>query len=258
MIRQLLERLSRGTSIRRRLPRNFGRRPLHLSADSALSYLKPQWAKSSEPLLRAASKYAAGAQSVWDIGANCGVFAIAAAHVAAPDGEVLAIEADPFLAALLQKSANELENADKKIRVVCAAVSDQPGLARFLVATRGRSSNSLEQAGHRSQAGGTRYVQYVPAITLDGLLSSFTKPDLIKIDVEGAEVLVLNGAQKILETVRPLLYVEVGDEQNAAITDLLRRCDYRLFDGDKSDCVVLKTCAFNTLAVPAESHRTNG
>jgi FkbM family methyltransferase len=258
MIRQLIERLSRGTSVRRRLPRNFGGRPLHLSADSALSYLKPQWAKSSESLLKAATKYAEGAHSVWDIGANCGVFSVAAAHVFATGGEILSVEADPFLAALLQKSANERENADKKIHVVCAAVSDQQGLSRFLVAKRGRSSSSLEQTGHRSQAGGTRYVQYVPTLTLDGLLTSFVKPDLIKIDVEGAEVLVLKGAQEILETVRPSLYVEVGDEQNAAVTDLLRRYEYRLYDGDKSDAIALKTCTFNTLAVPAESQRTNG
>lgn len=258
MIRELLERFSRGTSIKRRLPAQFGNRPVYLSPDSALSYLKPQWAKASQPLLAAAAKYAAGARSVWDVGANCGVFTFAAAHVAAHGAQILAVEPDPFLAALVQRSANENENADRQVNVVCTAVSDQQGLARFLVAQRGRSSNSLEQTGHRSTAGGTRYAQYVPTVTLDMLLQHFASPDLIKIDVEGAEVLVLKGAERILRNARPILYVEVGEKQNAEVSRLLQQFHYRLFDGDASDGVPLNRCAFNTLAVPAESQKTNG
>jgi len=257
MIRHLLERLSRNKAFRRRLPAQFGDRPIYLSADSALSYLKPQWANASASLLSAAAKYASGASAVWDIGGNCGVFTVAAAHVAQRDAEILAVEADPFLASLLQRSANDLNNADKKIHVLCAAASDQQGLARFLVAERGRSSSSLQQSGHRSQAGGTRYEQYVPTITLDGLLAHFARPDLIKIDVEGAETLVLKGAQKILKIVRPLLYVEVGADQNADVTTLLRNHGYRLFNGDSTDEAAMDRCAFNTLAVPVESQRTN-
>jgi FkbM family methyltransferase len=195
--------------------------------------------------------------AVWDIGGNCGVFTVAAAHVAKTDAEIVVVEADPFLASLIQKSVTDRENNDKQIHVLCAAVSDCQGLARFLVAQRGRASNSLEQSGHRNQAGGTRYVQHVPTITLDGLLPHFAKPDLIKIDVEGAEALVLKGAPEILKTVRPLLYIEVGEEQNIEVTSLLQSYDYRLFDGDRDDQVVLERCTFNTLAVPAESQRTN-
>lgn len=257
MIRQLVERLSRGTVIKRRLPAQFGRRPLYLSPDSALSYLKPQWAKASEPLLAAAAKYAAGARSVWDIGANCGVFTFAAAHVAGPNAKILAIEADPFLASLVQKSANESGNSDREINVVCTAVSDRQGLARFLVAQRGRSSSSLEQTGHRSQAGGTRYAQYVPTTTLDALLNHFASPDVVKIDVEGAEGLVLKGAQQILGSVRPLLYVEVGEEQSGEVSSIFHHYEYRMFNGDSCDTMLLKKCAFNTLAVPSESQRTN-
>jgi FkbM family methyltransferase len=257
MIRHLMERLSRGTAIRRRLPNQFGNRPLYLSADSALSYLKPQWAKAHASLLAAASKYASGARAVWDIGGNCGVFTLAAAHVAKPDAEIVAVEADPFLASLLQKSVNDRENADKTIHVLCAAASDRQGLDRFLIAQRGRSSNSLEQAERRTQTGGTRYMHFVPTITLDGLLQQFAKPDLIKIDVEGAEALVLKGAQEILKTVRPLLYVEVGEEQNADVTTLLRNHGYRLFNGDSTDEAAMERCVFNTLAVPVESQRTN-
>lgn len=124
MIRRILERFTRDTSIRRRLPHRFGGRPLYLSGDSALSYLRPRWSMGSQSLLTAAAKYARSAGSVWDIGANCGVFAVAAAHVAEPGAFILAVEADPFLASLLQRSARLPANEDLAIHVLCAAVSD--------------------------------------------------------------------------------------------------------------------------------------
>lgn len=252
MLRRLLERLARGSAFRRRLPPQFGNRPIYLSADSALSYLKPQWADASRSLLDAAAAHATKAKSIWDIGANCGVFTLAAAHVAAPDAEILAVEADPFLAALLQKSTRDPANSDRSISVLCAAVSDHNGVARFLIASRGRSSNSLEQSGHRSQAGGTRFIQHVATTTLDALLEHFSAPDLIKIDVEGAETMVLAGAEQLLSTVRPMLYIEVGEEQNAEVTTILHRHNYRLYDGDRADGVPLEACAFNTLAIPSD------
>jgi FkbM family methyltransferase len=257
LIRSLMERLSRGKAIRRHMPDEFGRRPLYLSPDSALSYLKPDWAKASSELLSAAAKYVNRSDNVWDIGGNVGVFTIAAAHAAGPDAEIVTVEADPFLASLLQRTALDPANADRHINVLCAAVSCSVGVARFLIAERGRSSNALEQSGHRSQAGGTRFVQHVPTVTLDALLKHFARPRVIKIDVEGAETSVLQGATRVLAECRPLFYVEVGAEQNADVTAEFQRHRYRLYNGDSDDEVELTHCAFNTLAVPYESTRTN-
>ena len=257
MFRSLLEKLSRGRAMRRRLPARFGSRPLYLSPDSALSYLKPNWARSSHDLLSAAEKYVIPSDNVWDIGANVGVFAVAAAHMAGSGAEVLAVEADPFLAALLQKTVCEPSNSDLRMTVLCAAASSEAGIARFLVAARGRSFNSLERSGHRQQAGGSRYTQYVPTITLDSLLEHFAKPQVVKIDVEGAEAIVLHGATRILADCRPLFYIEVGAEQNADVMAEFQRHDYKLYDADAEDARELTQCSFNTLAVPRESQRTN-
>jgi len=203
-------------------------------------------------LLNAAATHAANAGSIWDIGANCGVFALAAAHVAGPDSEILAVEADPFLAALLVKSTRHSRNADRTIHVLCAAVSDREGIARFLIASRGRSCNSLEQSGHRQQGGSTRFVQHVPTTTLDALLDHFPQPAFVKVDVEGAEVLVLEGAAKILATVRPVFYIEVGHSQAADVTRVFRNHNYLIYDGDGDSTVPLEICSYNTLAVPEE------
>jgi FkbM family methyltransferase len=250
MLRSFVERMSRGRSFRTRLPPAFGGRSLVVSPDSALSFLKPNWQKLASDLLNVAERHVQADQSVWDIGANVGVFGFAAAHRVGPGGQALFLEADPFLASLLQRSA--LLNVDLGVSVVCAAASSQNGIARFLIAARGRASNSLEQAGHRSTAGGTRYVQHVPTLTLDSLLHDFRPPDLIKIDVEGAEALVLAGATQVLSAIRPIFYIEVGDPQKTLVTKILKENEYDLYDGDSEDETSLKQCTWNTLAVPRE------
>lgn len=257
MIYSLIERLFRNRAIRRRLPKTFGSRRLWLSPDSAMQYLKPNWSQSSSQLLSAAMKYVSKSDTVWDIGSNVGVFTVAAAHVAGPEGEVLAVEADPFLASLLQRSVCDPTNADRRVNVLCAAVSSDPGIARFLVAARGRASNSLESSGHRTQAGGIRYIQYVPTVTLDSLLDHFPKPQVVKIDVEGAEAIVLSGAHRLLSECRPLIYIEVGGAQSADVLAHFQRHRYRIYNGDSDDACEREKCSYNTLAVPMESTRTN-
>jgi FkbM family methyltransferase len=240
MIRTMLEKLVRSRSLRRRLPSAFGKRRLHVSPDASLCYLKPNWTKSSESLFSLVRR-----------------FVKQGAHFAGHSGGVLAVEADPFLAGLLQNSANDVENVDLHINVLCAAVAAESGIEKFLVAARGRSSSSLEKAGHGSQAGGTRFAQYVPTITLDQLLVHFLPPGLVKIDIEGAEYLALLGASKLLSVHRPIFYVEVSDKQSSQVQELFSKNNYRLYDGDSDDGVVVSNCSNNTLAVPQESQFTN-
>ena len=89
------------------------------------------------------------------------------------------------------------------------------------------------------------------------MLDTFAAPHVLKIDVEGAEVMVLEGGTRVLSESRPIIYVEVGRGQNEAVTNILKAKDYRLFDGDSDDGLEIQQCAFNTLAVPSESKLTN-
>ncbi|TWU16997.1 FkbM family methyltransferase [Allorhodopirellula heiligendammensis] len=251
MIRTLIERWGRGKIVRRRLPKAFGRRSIHVSPDAALKYLFPNLERGDPSLLRIATTLST-AQSIWDIGANVGLFTFAAAHRVGSPGKVLAVEADPFLADLLQRSAQMPSNSDLNVRVLCCAASDETSVARFLIANRGRASNSLEQSGHRTQAGGTRYAQYVPTLKLDDLVETFGVPDFIKVDVEGAEMQVLRGAQHILSVHRPSFYIEVSGAQSEHVAAVFSANKYVLFDGDAVDPIRIDSCRFNTLAIPAE------
>lgn len=257
MLKRVLQIVVRNRVLRRRLPAQFGRRPIYVSPDSALSYARPNWTASFSTLFNAVSKYVAQGDNVWDIGANVGVFTLAAAHQTGGVSQVVAIEADPFLAYLLQKTLNQSFNLDRKTRVLCGAVSDADGVAEFSVASGGRSSSGLTESGHRSTAGGTRYTQCVPTFRLDTLLDYFEHPAIIKVDVEGAEIMVLRGASRIMTAVRPAFYIEVGHQQCSEAAQIFRSHDYRMFDGDACDGRILETCASNTLAVPCESKLTN-
>lgn len=251
-LRHLVERMSRNRVIRRRVPSRAGRRVFYASPDAALRYLNPNLEIIGHALFDFVEAHVNAGDIVWDIGANVGLFSVSAAHRVGPNGRVISVEPDPFLAALLQRSANHRSNRDLKMDVLCAAVSDQSGIARFLIANRGRASNSLAQVGGRSQAAGSRYAQYVPTLTLDSLLVSFPAPTVLKIDVEGAEVMVLNVGQRVLAESRPIIYVEVGQEQRAAISSILTQRNYALFDGDSKSNAEVEQCTFNTLALPRE------
>ena len=252
MFRELAERISRSRVIKRRLSVEFGRRTIYVSPDAALSLLKLDLQSANQDLFHAASHHVKRDDHVWDIGANVGLFAVVAAHTAGKNGSVVSVEADPFLATLLQRTSLHPSNHDLAMSTLCCAVSDQVGLAEFLISNRGRASNSLASSGHRSQAGGTRFTQQVLTLTLDRMLDFFTPPQFVKIDVEGAEVMVLEGARKLLSDIRPSLYVEVGAPQSEAATQILIENRYKLFDGDKRKPCPVDSCTYNTLAIPSE------
>ena len=156
---------------------------------------------------------------VWDIGANCGTFAFSCDAAAT----VIAVEADAFLAGLLRKSA---AGSAANVVVVEGAVSDQVGTAEFTVAARGRASNHLSALAGHSQTGGERSRVIVPTVTLDSLLAGHGAPDLIKIDIEGAEPQALRGAVKMLREVRPLIYLEVTSDTEEAIRSTFEAANY--------------------------------
>jgi FkbM family methyltransferase len=227
MLRSVAERLMRNRRIKRRLPNGV---PIYVSPDSQLKYLKRNF---DADLAEMAEKFVTNSSVVWDVGANCGIMAFNAAKAR----QIVAIEADPFLAYLIQESV-ALNGVP--VTVVTAAAFSRPSLAEFSIARRGRASNYLTDVGGRSQTGGERSRIVVPTITLDSLLERFDPPTFIKMDVEGAEVEVLEGAQRILKEARPIVYYE-------AVASTLDRCSQIL---TSAGYTVTKGAEMNWLAEP--------
>ena len=135
-----------------------------------------------------------------------------------------------------QNKTKQLNHYCKRnISVLPAAISDKNSIAKLCIAERGRASNALLEAKGRSQMGGVREINLVPTFTLDTLLTSFDKPNFVKIDIEGAELLAIEGATNLIKNVRPIFYIEVGREHSREIFKCFidngyKTCD---FEGNK-------------------------
>jgi FkbM family methyltransferase len=242
-LRRVAEIASRGIVLRRRLPATFGGKPLYVSPDCGLRYWRRDLTKADPVLLQMVDRYVWPGDVVWDVGANIGLFGFAAAHRAS---RVVLIEADPWLAGLLEKTARFYGN----VSVICAAVADYCGVGTLHIAARARASNFLQGKGS-TQTGGERRAEEVQVLTLDSLTPPL--PDALKIDVECAELAVLRGATRILAEARPRVICEVSGHNADIATALLH--DYKLFDGDAGEPVT--TATWNTVAIPrAGSERT--
>jgi FkbM family methyltransferase len=167
---------------------------------------------------------------VIDVGANLGEWTVPFARKVGPAGRVLAIEPAPRSAAALESTltANALRHAE----IVRCAIGDHDGVAQLAVPVVTSSRTDTGTARIGPACAGHDALQ-VPLRSLDSLAAEQDLPrlDLIKIDVEGHERKVLDGAAAILGRYRPVLVVETGheaDEDRAAIHDRLTGFGYRI------------------------------
>lgn len=139
-----------------------------------------------------------------DAGANVGWFSMLAGGVVGPSGRVVAVEPNPTNCALARRSAED--NGYHNVQVFTAALSDRAGVVAL--ETDGSNGRMVPVDGPPPQPVRASFV--VAACTLDSLLegAGVGQVDLVKLDVEGAEPLVLSGAAAVLARDRPALVSE--------------------------------------------------
>jgi FkbM family methyltransferase len=194
--------------------------------------------------------------TVWDVGANVGLFSFCAAGLSGPSGFVLSVEPDLWLAQLLGRSSQELSRSQSTcscVQVLCASISDSSRVTELSVSERARSSNHLVHASGSSQAQGSRYNQLTVSLTLDSLLEHFPPPSVLKIDVETHEANVLRGATRLLREVRPAVWCEVSQENSDEVTSLLHEAGYQLYGAATQPHMRTERAWFDTLGIPIES-----
>jgi FkbM family methyltransferase len=154
------------------------------------------------------------------VGANVGIYTLLACIKAGPTGKVYAFEPMERNLRYLRRhiTLNHLLNC----HIVEAAVSDTDGTQRF-------SSASWHDSMGRISSDGELEVR---SVTLDSYFygePGLPPPTVIKIDVEGAEMLVLKGANRIFSEFHPQLFIEIhGNQQHADCRAYLIAKGYRL------------------------------
>ena len=154
---------------------------------------------------------------LFDVGAHVGYYSLLSSRLVGAQGRVVAFEAMPRNARFLRHhlEANRCAN----VEVIEGAVSDRAGTARFGKGT-GTGTGRLSDAGEFE----------VRTMTLDDVAAQRgLLPDFIKIDVEGAEERVLDGAARILGEKKPVLFLSThGAEIHARCCARLEALGYAL------------------------------
>jgi FkbM family methyltransferase len=177
---------------------------------------------------RAAADLLVPGDTAVDVGANIGYYSLLFSSLVGPDGQIVAIEALPGLAATVRKHARC--NGADNIRVVNMAASDQPGELPIFQAPQTNIGMTTTRADRGFPASGK-----VAALPLDAILTDREKADcaLIKMDIEGGEVPVV---RRLLDTLdqypkHPALAVEVSpDPEWSALFGQLLAAGYEAFD----------------------------
>lgn len=249
---EIARRLTGGLTFRKRLPPEFGSASIFVTSRADIRLLAPGWKGPGGDLMQVVDRYVKTGMTIWDVGANLGILSFCAAFRASPSGRVFSIEADPKYAEIQNRTARTLPPEYAPVVPLCAAVSDKMSLLSLVVPKNGHARNHLSTVGGNS-ADSVECEKAVVAVTLDFLRQFWPAPQFLKIDVEGAELMALQGANTILRDDRPIIYVEVNEENSPAVTELLKSCSYALFAIDAEGRErPIDTCSFNTLAKPTE------
>jgi FkbM family methyltransferase len=171
-------------------------------------------------------------ETVFDIGANCGVSSYEFSRRVGPTGRVYAMEPDPINFSLLQHNI-ERHNL-KNVTALQIAVSNACGAATFN--SEGTIGSGLEYALDRPTTG--KKVE-VKTVTLEEACRLWGVPNFCKIDIEGAEIEVLRDSVRFLSTHSIQLVLDThhyvrGVKTTRECEDFLRKAHYRVLSGMES------------------------
>jgi FkbM family methyltransferase len=175
-----------------------------------------------------------------DVGANIGSHTIHGSRLVGNEGKVFSFEADPNTFELLQE--NIRSNAVANATLFNQCISDKRSEVLFNV-----DSNSARSSLVRK--GSSQIV--LLANCLDDLLPSGLQVDFLKVDVEGAEYLVLKGATQMFRTAPPRVVVFEATSSLREITDFLSSFGYRFYQFHQSSAALIEveSPVFNTYAI---------
>jgi FkbM family methyltransferase len=140
----------------------------------------------------------------YDLGANVGFFTLLAANIVGQTGFVYAAEPMPTVATELRE--NVALNSLANVEIVEAAICDKVGEATLF-------EGATELNARLDYKPGRKALPPVKTTTVDALVQAGKRPpDVVKIDVEGAEFAVLRGMVNTISSRHPTLIIEVHQQ----------------------------------------------
>jgi FkbM family methyltransferase len=181
----------------------------------------------------------------YDIGANIGFFALLGARFAGPEGHVYAFEPTPDNAAEIR--ANVALNEDANVTVIEKAVGAAAGTGRLQVVDDQSWSKLVETGEHPF----TERVMDIEVVAIDDLVGELRPPTLVKIDVEGFELPVLEGMRRTIAEHAPVIICELHGT-HVEFAAFMRDVGYRLVNLESPDPIETAGESAHALALPPE------
>lgn len=165
--------------------------------------------------------------TAYDVGANIGYISLMLADLTGADGQVFAFEALPSNTQRWQENVN-LNGMSGRMHLFCGAVADNNAKVRFLVHASGGMGKAVGSAGRENAY---QDEIEVPGVSLDEFVfgQGNPPPGIIKMDIEGGEVLALPGMRRLLQETRPGLVMELHGEESIRVSwEILGGLGYRI------------------------------
>src|SRR5450759_3416595 len=189
---------------------------------------KDYWLGTYEPELQSALRELIPTGAViYDVGANIGYVSLLLAKAAGKTGKIFAFEALPSNVEQLRRNV-ALNGMEARVTVIPSAVIQVPGPVRFLVHTSGGMGKAAGSAGREDQV---QSELNVPGISLDEFVygQGNPLPQVVKMDIEGGEVLALPGMRRVLAEAPPLMLMELhGPESGRVAWETLTAAGYEI------------------------------
>lgn len=197
---------------------------LHLNPRTGRDYFNGDVEPEVQAVLR---KYLQPGMTVFDIGSNIGFFSLLAARLVGVTGRVTAFEADPEIAQRLRENVARNQGAPIVIEEKAVWSSSSPVyFARADVEVS--PDRGLGHVINTSAEGSAPDTIRVEAVSVDEYVCKSGPPGFIKCDVEGAEVEVFRGAEKLLNEKPPQILCEMhGQENRQTLLKVFANLGYR-------------------------------
>ncbi len=176
-------------------------------------------------------------KTIWDVGAHMGYHSLLFAKYIGENGKIIAFEPNPKIRKILQENINDNSELSSKIATRKEALSDKIS----------HSTMSISKHGHQTSSSGGYLNTITPPLekesyknfecvgvdtdTVDNLIQNkkVAIPYLMKIDIEGAEFDLLKGAKNTLQTIQPILIIEIHNiSMMFHVQKLLTKLGYQL------------------------------